>query len=68
MAGFPVTFSGGPLKALEGGAPLGAHNREILGDLIGGEASGLEIRADLRYAVGDAGAAQATEQPDGRGA
>jgi crotonobetainyl-CoA:carnitine CoA-transferase CaiB-like acyl-CoA transferase len=35
MAGFPVTFSGGPLKALEGGAPLGAHNREILGDLIG---------------------------------
>ena len=34
VAGFPVVFSGGPLKHLEGGAPLGAHNREILGKLL----------------------------------
>ena len=35
VAGFPVTFSGGPLPPLEGGARLGHHNAEIYGDLLG---------------------------------
>jgi len=35
MAGFPVLFSGGRLPALEGGAPLGHHNQEVFGRLLG---------------------------------
>jgi crotonobetainyl-CoA:carnitine CoA-transferase CaiB-like acyl-CoA transferase len=35
MAGFPVTFSGGALPKLDGGAKLGAHNGEVYGSLLG---------------------------------
>ncbi|MGI9479005.1 MAG: CaiB/BaiF CoA transferase family protein [Hyphomicrobiaceae bacterium] len=35
VAGFPVTFSGGQLPDMEGGAPLGTHNRDILSRLLG---------------------------------
>jgi crotonobetainyl-CoA:carnitine CoA-transferase CaiB-like acyl-CoA transferase len=35
MAGFPVTFSGGALPELEGGAKLGAHNGDVYGDMLG---------------------------------
>ncbi|MEM7254307.1 MAG: CaiB/BaiF CoA-transferase family protein [Pseudomonadota bacterium] len=35
ISGFPVVFSGGELPALDGGAELGHHNRDVLGDLLG---------------------------------
>jgi crotonobetainyl-CoA:carnitine CoA-transferase CaiB-like acyl-CoA transferase len=35
VAGYPVTFSGGSLPKLEGGAQLGAHNAEVYGRLLG---------------------------------
>lgn len=34
VAGFPVTFSGGSLSRLEGGAKLGHHNMEVYGRLL----------------------------------
>lgn len=34
MAGFPITFSGGALPTLPGGAKLGAHTEDVLGDLL----------------------------------
>ena len=34
MAGFPVSFSGGSLPPLEGGAMLGHHNDEVYGRLL----------------------------------
>jgi crotonobetainyl-CoA:carnitine CoA-transferase CaiB-like acyl-CoA transferase len=34
VAGFPVTFSGGALPELDGGAALGRHNEEIYGRLL----------------------------------
>ena len=34
MAGFPVTFSGGELPKLDGGAKLGAHTDEVLEGLL----------------------------------
>lgn len=35
ISGFPVQFSGGPLPQLDGGAPLGHHTEEVLGELLG---------------------------------
>ncbi len=35
VSGFPVKFSGGDLPALEGGARLGHHNREVFERLLG---------------------------------
>ncbi|MGY8959302.1 MAG: CoA transferase, partial [Alphaproteobacteria bacterium] len=34
VSGFPVTFSGGPLPTLEGGAMLGRHNEEVYARLL----------------------------------
>jgi crotonobetainyl-CoA:carnitine CoA-transferase CaiB-like acyl-CoA transferase len=34
VAGFPVTFSGGSLPRLEGGAMLGHHNEDVYGRLL----------------------------------
>ncbi len=34
VAGFPVTFSGGALPRLEGGAMLGHHNEDVYGRLL----------------------------------
>ncbi|MFT7578264.1 MAG: crotonobetainyl-CoA:carnitine CoA-transferase CaiB-like acyl-CoA transferase [Alphaproteobacteria bacterium] len=45
MSGFPVTFSGGELPALEGGAQLGAHSEEVYDALLGLDAATL---AELR--------------------
>ncbi len=41
VAGFPVAFSGGPLPELEGGAPLGHHNADVYGQLLGLDAATL---------------------------
>ena len=41
VAGFPVTFSGGSLPNLEGGAPLGHHNDEVYGRLLGLDSTAL---------------------------
>ncbi len=41
IPGFPVTFSGGDLPALEGGAPLGEHNEDVYGRLLGLDAAAL---------------------------
>ena len=35
VAGFPIKFSGGELPAVEGSAPLGYHNDEVYGSLLG---------------------------------
>ncbi len=35
ISGFPVTFSGGALPTLEGGATLGHHSEEVYGRLLG---------------------------------
>ncbi len=46
MAGFPVTFSGGSLPELEGGAKLGHHNEEVYRRLLGLDAAALaELKA-----------------------
>ena len=44
VPGFPVTFSGGDLPKLEGGAKLGHHNREVFGRLLALDAAAM---ADL---------------------
>ena len=41
VSGFPVKFSGGDLPALEGGAKLGHHNREVYERLLGLDADAL---------------------------
>ncbi|MBT3372028.1 MAG: CoA transferase [Rhodospirillaceae bacterium] len=41
VAGFPVTFSSGPLPQLEGGAKLGHHNEEVYGRLLDLDAAAL---------------------------
>ena len=41
VAGFPVLFSGGALPELPGGAPLGSHTEQVLGDLLGVDAEAL---------------------------
>ncbi|MSO75505.1 MAG: CoA transferase [Alphaproteobacteria bacterium] len=41
LAGFPVTFSGGPLPRLEGGAKLGHHNADVYGRLLELDAAAL---------------------------
>ena len=57
VSGFPVSFSGGALPELEGGAQLGHHNREVFGRLLGLDAGrprrAREARGDL--APGPAG-------------
>ena len=50
VSGFPVSFSGGALPELEGGAQLGHHNREVFGRLLGLDAdalAGLEKRGAI---------------------
>lgn len=42
ISGFPIVFSGGELPKLEGGAPLGQHNAEVLGNLLGLDEAALE--------------------------
>lgn len=41
LSGFPIVFSGGELPKLEGGAPLGQHNAEVFGALLGLDAEAL---------------------------
>ena len=41
LAGFPVTFSGGSLPKLEGGAKLGLHNEDVYGRLLDLDAAAL---------------------------
>jgi crotonobetainyl-CoA:carnitine CoA-transferase CaiB-like acyl-CoA transferase len=43
VARFPVTFSGGALPNLEGGATLGHHNDEVYGRLLGLERSAPQL-------------------------
>ncbi|MFT5394709.1 MAG: crotonobetainyl-CoA:carnitine CoA-transferase CaiB-like acyl-CoA transferase [Gammaproteobacteria bacterium] len=45
VPGFPVQFSGGPLPALEGGAPLGEHNGAVYKELLGLDHAALESLA-----------------------
>jgi crotonobetainyl-CoA:carnitine CoA-transferase CaiB-like acyl-CoA transferase len=45
LAGFPVTFSGGALPTLEGGARLGHHNADIYGRLLNLDAAALALLA-----------------------
>ena len=45
ISGFPVKFSGGELPALEGGAPLGHHNREVFERLLGLDAEAVAALA-----------------------
>ena len=45
VSGFPITFSGGALPGLEGGAALGHHNEDVYGRLLGLDREAL---ADLK--------------------